>query len=208
MLSMTGFGDAQHQSGHADRARGSSLGQQPTPEDLLPLARGLRGVGAPTGRGGPRLRSPRLAAAQPADRTGGRVTRTTRSTPSLLVHYHRQISALSAKLHDIGEIHLTDLLQLPGVIREAKQADADTQAEWPLVEDDAAPGPRTAQSNASSRRLGLGRRPAGELRVDWPRVGPDRGAGTGDRPGLRGPPAGADQSVAGRAQSAGGPCDR
>jgi uncharacterized protein (TIGR00255 family) len=53
---------------------------------------------------------------------------------SLLTHYHRQISSLSAKLHDIGEIHLTDLLQLPGVVREVPPADVDAEAEWQVVE--------------------------------------------------------------------------
>ncbi len=53
---------------------------------------------------------------------------------SLLSHFHQQVSALSARLHDIGEIHLTDLLQLPGVVVEAKRATVDADMEWPLVE--------------------------------------------------------------------------
>jgi uncharacterized protein (TIGR00255 family) len=53
---------------------------------------------------------------------------------ALLVHYHEQISALRARLHDTGDIHLADLLQLPGVVIESLPDKVDSKAEWPLVE--------------------------------------------------------------------------
>lgn len=53
---------------------------------------------------------------------------------SLLLHYHQQLSALSAKLHDRGEIHLLDLLQLPGVVSDIKSTDAKLDDDWPVIE--------------------------------------------------------------------------
>jgi uncharacterized protein (TIGR00255 family) len=53
---------------------------------------------------------------------------------TVLVHYYRQIAALHAKLQDVAQIHLAELLQLPGVISEVPTVAADVQHQWPLIE--------------------------------------------------------------------------
>jgi uncharacterized protein (TIGR00255 family) len=76
----------------------------------------------------------------------------------LLEHYHRRISALGARLHDRAEIHLTDLLLLPGVVNEAPPASPDTETEWPLVE--------ATLSQALERLNEMRRREGAELAAD------------------------------------------
>ncbi len=133
MLSMTGFGDAQRQS------------------DTLTVRIEVRSVNnrhlklscrLPDGYAG--LEGPLEAVVREYVRRGSvqlnlQIERATREEDyqideSLLAHFYRQLSELSAQLHAIDEIRLTDLLQLPGVVRETQPQSTDTQGEWPLVE--------------------------------------------------------------------------
>ena len=133
MLSMTGFGDAQHQSDTLTvRVEVRSVNNRHLkiscrlPEGYAGLESQLEGVVRDFVRRGSMQLNVQI------DRA--RRDEDYQINESLLVHYHHQISALSSRLHDIGEIHLTDLLQLPGVVCETKPMTVDAAAEWPLVE--------------------------------------------------------------------------
>jgi uncharacterized protein (TIGR00255 family) len=133
MLSMTGFGEAQQQEGELTvRVEVRSVNNRHLklscrlPDGYSSLEPQLEGVVRELVRRG-------------ALQLNLQIERTSceedyRLNEPLLVHYYQQISALSAKLHDVAQIHLADLLQLPGVISEVHSLAVDTQHEWPLID--------------------------------------------------------------------------
>src|SRR5690606_21510010 len=115
MLSMTGFGEARRENDQlAVRVEIRSVNNRHLkvtyrlPDGYLGLEPQLEAVIKT------RVHRGSLLVNLHVERTAGQQPYTLNE--SLLIHYHEQLSALRARWHDPGDIHLSHLLALPGVV--------------------------------------------------------------------------------------------
>ncbi len=133
LLSMTGFGEAQRQmAGILVRAEIRSVNNRHLklstrlPEGYGPLEAPIEALVRQHVRRGSLQLNLQLIREAGDDEY--------RLNEALLVSYHRQLSGLSSRLHDNGDVTLASLLTLPGVVTEGDGRRVDVEAEWPRVE--------------------------------------------------------------------------